>query len=61
MASDDMSSEQLARLIAADRQRRATEAQQRIAAILGELNCDLVAQPFIEDGRILAVVQIVPK
>ena len=50
-----------AAVIAADQERRARLVGEAIAAILKEHNCDLVAVPFIQDGRINAQVQVVAK
>ena len=50
-----------AAVIAADQERRARLVGEAIAAILKEHNCDLVAVPFIQDGRINAQVQVIAK
>jgi hypothetical protein len=47
--------------IAAFRQQRVRECGEKLAALLTEYNCDLIATPQIVDGRIVAVVQIVSK
>ncbi len=48
--------------IAADRQRRTQECGKRLAELLAEYDCDLVAQPqFTQDGRVVAVVQLIAK
>ena len=47
-------------IIEAERQQRAERCAQRIAALLAEERCQLVALPsFTDDGRITAAVQIV--
>lgn len=43
------------------RNERAQRVQEAIVAILKAENCDLIAVPQIVDGRIVALVQIVPK
>jgi hypothetical protein len=48
--------------IAAYQQQRAQEAAERMAELLKELDCDMVAVPQITaDGRIVATIQIVAR
>jgi len=48
--------------IEAYRQQQLAECGRRLAELLQEYNCDLVAVPqFSQDGRIVAVIQLVAK
>lgn len=48
--------------IDAHRQASVKACGERLAALLQEYNCDLVAMPqFTQDGRVVAVVQLVAK
>lgn len=42
-------------------QQRLQECNKRLAALLQEFNCTMIAVPQIVDGRIDAVIQIVSK
>lgn len=58
----DITAEQAAALVQADRQRRAQTALEAIEATLAAHACELVAIPQIApDGRIVAVVQLIAK
>ena len=48
-------------LLESDKARRAERFQAAVQALITEHSCDLVAVPHIVDGRIMAVIQIVPK
>lgn len=47
--------------IAAFRQQRVKQCGERLAALLQEYNCDLVAVPQVVEGKIVAVIQLVSK
>jgi len=62
MTDENLTKEQLQQLIESDRNARVGRATQRIREVLDEEQCQLVAQPQItNDGRIVALVQIVAK
>lgn len=47
--------------IAAYRQQRVKQCGEKLAELLREYNCDLVAVSQIVDGKIIAVIQLVSK
>lgn len=47
--------------IAAYRQQRVKQCGERLAELLREYNCDLVAVPQVAEGKIVAVIQLVSK
>lgn len=47
--------------IAAYRQQRVRQCGEKLATLLQEYNCDLIATPQIVDGKIVAVIQLVSK
>ena len=58
----EMTTEQAAALVEADKQRRMKLAAEAVQAALAEHGCDLVAVPQIApDGRVVAVVQLVAR
>jgi formylmethanofuran:tetrahydromethanopterin formyltransferase len=58
----DITPEQAAALVEANRQRRIKAAAEAVQAALAEHGCDLVALPqFAPDGRVVAVVQLVAR
>jgi len=60
--SDEVTLEQARQAMADDEQRRMTAAAQAIKEVLAEHRCEIVAVPQIaQDGRIVAVVQVVAK
>ena len=60
--TDDMTPQQAAQLVEADKQRRVQAVAQAIQDVLQQHTCDLAATPQITaDGRIVAIVQIVAR
>ena len=58
----EITPEQAAALVEADKQRRIKAAAKAVQAALAEHGCDLVAVPQIApDGRVVAVVQLVAR
>jgi pyruvate/2-oxoglutarate dehydrogenase complex dihydrolipoamide acyltransferase (E2) component len=58
----EMTTEQAAALVEADKQRRMKLAAEAVQAALAEHGCDLLAVPQIApDGRVVAVVQLVAR
>ena len=58
----EITPEQAAALVEADKQRRIKAAAEAVQAALAEHGCDLVALPqFAPDGRVVAVVQLVAR
>ena len=58
----EITPEQAAALVEADKQRRIKAAAEAVQAALAEHGCDLVALPQIAaDGRVVAVVQIMAR
>jgi hypothetical protein len=55
-----LTTNELNKLIIADRQRRVETTQAGIQAVLNTQNCQLQARPQIVDGLIVAMIQIVP-
>lgn len=47
--------------IAAFRQQRVKQCGEKLATLLQEYNCDLVATPQVVDGKIVAVIQLLSK
>ena len=47
--------------IAAFRQQRVNQCGEKLAELLAEYNCDLVAVPQVIEGKIVAVIQLVSK
>ena len=56
--SETMTPTEAAALVEQDKQRRVQAAAEAVQAALREHECDLIAQPQIVDGRVVAVVQI---
>jgi hypothetical protein len=59
--NDEITPAQAAALLERNRQQRAAAARVQIEAILSEHRCQLVAVPQIADGRIVAVIQLLPE
>lgn len=58
----EMTTEQAATLVGADKQRRMKLAAEAVQAALAEHGCDLLAVPQIApDGRVVAMVQLVAR
>ncbi len=47
--------------ISAYRQQRVKQCGEKLATLLQEYNCDLVAIPQVVEGKIIAVIQLVSK
>lgn len=61
MTTNSMTAEQAAALIEADRQARVDAVRAGVEEVLQKHRCQLQAAPqFTQDGRIVAIVQVIP-